>query len=182
MAWSIRNRFDQSSIYQVTDFRAILDKLKRRVSQNTFRHITLLFCMKISEYVKTYTSGRRIIFSDIVEEVAELGAEVMKMSRAGMREEFGDVFHFSQLWLYWRFGLDGEPWRITRRSVEKFIARKAVWNKLYAYVGLPENVSGYLGNYKRIEKVVRQLGRFGIEREKAEEAYVKIVESEKGKT
>ena len=137
----------------------------------------LLFFVKISEYVKSHTSGRRIIFLDVVDELVEFGAEVIKMNLAGMKEEFGDVFHFLQLWLYWRFGCDGEPWRITQHSVKKLMARKLVRNKIYLCVGLPENISGYVGNYTRIEKVVRQLGRFNIAREKAEEAYAKIVAS-----
>ena len=129
----------------------------------------------ISEYVKKYTSGRRFIFTDVLEELAELFAEVAKFDLAGIKDEFGDTLHFFQLWLYWRFGRDCEPWRITQGSINKYISRKAVWNKLYAYVGLPENVSGYLGNYKRIEKVVRQLGRFGVDKERAVDAFNVIV-------
>lgn len=93
----------------------------------------------------------------------------------GIKEEFEDVFHFLQLWLYSRFGMDGEIWKITKNSVRKFMDRKLVWNRLYVSVGLPKNISGYVGNYKKMEKVVNQLQKFGIEKEKAEEAYRKIV-------
>jgi hypothetical protein len=53
--------------------------------------------------------------------------------------------------------------------------RKLIWNEIYAHVGLPENISGYVGNYKKVEKVVRHLRGFGISGEKAEKAYKKVV-------
>jgi hypothetical protein len=131
--------------------------------------------MKISEYVKKYTTGERITLREVFGEVKELFLEVLKLNGVGIKEEFEDVFHFLQLWFYWRFGVDGEIWKITENSVKKFIDRKLIWNKIYAFVGLPENISGYAGNYKKIEKVVNHLRKFGINREKAEEAYNKIV-------
>lgn len=131
--------------------------------------------MKMSQYVKEYTIGEPITFVNVCSEVRELIMEIVKMNKAGIKEEFEDVLHFWQLWLYWRFGLDGEPWNITRHSVQKFMARKLVWNKIYLFVGLPENISGYVGNYKRLEKIARHLRKFGVSREKAGEAYKKIV-------
>lgn len=131
--------------------------------------------MKISEYIKDYTNGQRVKFKEILAEVNELLVEVFKLNFKGMAEEFEDVWHFLQLWLFWRFGLDGETWWISRHSVQKFVNRKKVWNRIYVEVGLSENISGYVGNYKKIEKVINHLAKFGIPKEKAEIAYQKIV-------
>ena len=131
--------------------------------------------MKISQYIKEYTSGESVGFKYVVGEVQELIAEVVKANKDGIKEEFGDVFHFLQLWLYWRYAVDGEVWRVTKSSVKKFMDRKAVWNKIYVAVGLSENISGYVGNYKRLEKVISHLERFGINRETAKVAYERIV-------
>ena len=131
--------------------------------------------MKISEYIKEYTSGERVTFMEVVHEKIELLEEIFKFNKKGIKEEFGDVFHFFQMWLYWRFGLDGKIWKITDKSVQKFMDRKRVWNEIYVYVGLKENVSNFCGNYKRIEKVVNHLQKFGINKEKAEEAFNRIV-------
>jgi hypothetical protein len=131
--------------------------------------------MKISQYVEEYTDGKSIRFHCVMMEVNELIVEILKINWGGIKEEFEDLFHFLQLWLYWRFGIDGEIWKITRHSVKKFMDRKFVWNKIYLSVGLSENISGYAGNYKKIEKVVSQLQRFGVGREKAEEVYKEII-------
>ena len=131
--------------------------------------------MKIGEYVKEYTSGEEIKFKEVVSEIKELLAEISKFNREGMKEELEDVLHFLQLWFFWRFGINEEIWEITENSVKKFIERKKIWNKIYVYVGLKENVSGYVGNYRKIDKVVNHLQKFGINREKAEESYNKIV-------
>jgi hypothetical protein len=131
--------------------------------------------MIIGDYVKEYTSGDRIKFKHILSEVYEFFVEVWKLDKKGMAEEFEDVFHFVQLWLYWRFGLNREIWKITRHSVDKFMGRKAVWNKIYVHVGLTENVSGFVGNYNKVHKVVNHLNKFGISKEKAEEAHQKII-------
>ncbi|MDD4995528.1 MAG: hypothetical protein PHW53_03645 [Patescibacteria group bacterium] len=131
--------------------------------------------MKISQYVKEYTDGGKITFRNILSEIKELAIEMVKFSRAGMAEEYEDVFHFLQLWLYCRFGIDGEIWQITKHSVDKFMKRKLVWNRIYTFVGLEENISGFVGNYKKIEKVVIHLQKFGIDRIEAERAYGQIV-------
>lgn len=131
--------------------------------------------MKISEYIKEYTAGNRITFRFVMLEVSELIVEMLRLDGEGIKEEFGDVFHFLQLWLYWRFGIDGRPWKMTRHSVDKFMGRKKVWNRLYEFVGLPKNISGYVGNYQKKHKVIRQLEKLGISREKAEQAYLAIV-------
>jgi hypothetical protein len=131
--------------------------------------------MKISQYVKEYTSGKRIPFHGVAMEINELIVEIFEMRWKGIKEEFEDVLHFIQLWLYWGFGIDGEIWKITRHSVKKFMDRKLIWNRIYASAGLPENISGYVGNYKKIEKVVSQLKKFGIKRKEAEEIYREII-------
>lgn len=131
--------------------------------------------MKISEYTKNYTDGRPVTVRNILSEVREFAIEVLRWDKEKMSEEFEDVFHFVQLWMYRKFNLDGEIWKITRHSVKKFIDRKSVWNKIYAHVGLPENISGYVGNYKKVEKVIAHLGRFGISKELAVSVHDKIV-------
>jgi hypothetical protein len=131
--------------------------------------------MKISEYVKNYTSGDPVFFHHVILEVKELIVEVTKRNYEGIKEEFEDVFHFLQLWLFWRFKLDGEIWKITKHSVKKFMDRKLVWNKIYVSVSLPENISGYVGNYKKLEKVINHLQRFGIDRKAAIKAHNEIV-------
>lgn len=131
--------------------------------------------MKISQYVKEYTTGERVLFKDIISEAKELVVEVVKMHKGRIGEEFEDVFHFMQLWLYWQFSVDGDIWKITQHSVQKFMERKKVWNAIYVFVGLPENISGYVGNYKKVEKVINHLQKFGVKKEQAEEAYKRIV-------
>ena len=101
--------------------------------------------------------------------------EVCKFDKSGIREEFSDVFHFLQLWLYWRFGINGETWNITEKTVTKCINRKKVWQEIYLFVGIDKNISGYAGNYNKIDKVINHLSKFGISKEKAEEAYDAII-------
>lgn len=131
--------------------------------------------MQIKDYIKEYTLGTKVPFKDVWGEVKEFIAEVVKFDRVGMAEEFQDVFHFLQLWLYWRFGISGEIWGVTEKSVKKFMDRKKVWQEMYAFAGLDKNISNYVGNYKKIEKVIKHLSGFGVSREKAEEAYKIVV-------
>jgi len=131
--------------------------------------------MKISEYIKEYTSDGSIFFREVLWEVKELIIEILKLNKDGVKEEFEDVFHFLQMWLYCKFGIDGEIWKITKNSVKKFINRKLILNKIYVYSGLKENISGYVGNYKKVQKVINQLQKFDINEIKAVEAYEKIV-------
>ncbi|MFA6522237.1 MAG: hypothetical protein WCT24_01430 [Patescibacteria group bacterium] len=134
--------------------------------------------MKISAYIKEYTSGERINLSRVFSEVREYVDEVLKWNKQGMHEEAEDVFHFVQLWMYWRFGIDGEIWKISQHSVQKFMDRKALWQKLYRFVGLDEDISNFCGNNKKIEKVVAHLGKFGVSKGKAEEAFRTVIEKE----
>jgi hypothetical protein len=127
--------------------------------------------MKIGDYIKEYTRGRRITFLDVIREKYEFCAELFKFNRIGISEEFQDVVHFFQLWLYWRFGINGEIWKMSEKSVKKFIDRKKIWQEIYEFVGLDRNISGYVGNYKKVEKVIKHLSDFGIGKEKSEEAY-----------
>lgn len=131
--------------------------------------------MKISQYVVDYTSGEFVFFRYVLLEVKELWDEVVHWNKAGMAEEWEDVLHFFQLWLYWRFKVDGEVWHCTRHSVEKFMNRVQVWHDIYEAAGLPRKSSNFAGNYKKIEKVVKQLGKLGVSKEKAELAYNTIV-------
>ena len=131
--------------------------------------------MKISQYIVEYTSGDRVLFGNIVDEVKEFLEEVFKFNREGMSEEWQDVLHFIQLWLYWRFKIDGEVWKFTKDSVQKFMNRVKVWHDIYEYVGLKKDISNFCGNYKRPEKVVKQLAKFGIDEERAKEAYQRLV-------
>ncbi|PIY63296.1 hypothetical protein COY93_00650 [Candidatus Uhrbacteria bacterium CG_4_10_14_0_8_um_filter_58_22] len=124
-----------------------------------------IFNMKISQYVREFTSNERILPRHIWAEVKEWLVEVWHRNPAGMKEEFGDVFHFLQLWLFWRFRLDGELWPSTRGSTDKFMNRLKTWRRLYAAVGLPEDISNFCGNCSKLEKVVLQLGRFGVDRQ-----------------
>lgn len=131
--------------------------------------------MTIKEYISEYTSGERIKVKHICAEFRELLWEILQHNKQGIGEEFEDVMHFIQLWLYWRFGINGEIWKISQNSVDKFIGRKVIWNKIYEFVGLPKNISGFVGNYNKVEKVIKHLQKFGITKEKAAEAHQKIV-------
>lgn len=163
-------------IYGCGQLRCLRKKLWLTVKK--YRGLSMLVNndMKISEYIKEYTAGNRITFKNVASEIRELIVEVVRMNKEGVKEEFEDTLHFLQLWLYWRFGLDGEIWETTKNSVKKFMDRKLVWNRIYIFVGLAENISGYAGNYKKTEKVINHLQKFGVSREKAEEVYRKIME------
>lgn len=134
--------------------------------------------MLIADYIKAYTSGEAVTFKkEVMSEVHELLVEIFRFNRAGIDEEFGDVMHFTQLWMFWRFGVNGELWSSSMSSVNKFMSRLAVWRELYKEVGLDPVISNFCGNYKKIDKVVKQLGRFGIGCEQAEAAFTKVVGS-----
>lgn len=81
--------------------------------------------MKIGEYVHKYTAGKPITFRNVTTEIREYWSEFQKFNLSGMNEEAGDVLHFLQLWLYWKFGLNGNIWKSTQKSVDKYIARSA---------------------------------------------------------
>lgn len=131
--------------------------------------------MKIEEYTKRYTKGNPITSRYLFGEIKELWVEILNMNKKGVKEEFQDLLHFFQMWLYWKFGLNGKIWRITQSSVDKFMKRRQVWNEIYKYVGLKEDISGYSGNYMKVEKVIFHLGEFGISKDKAEESYREVI-------
>jgi hypothetical protein len=131
--------------------------------------------LKTKEYLENYTGGYGIRFKSVLREILELLNEIIAFDRVKIKEEWQDVLHHFQLWLCWRFGINGEIWKCTEESVAKFVARKQVWRKIYKFAGLDENISNFCGNYKRKEKVIKQLGRFGIEPNLAEKAYNKVV-------
>lgn len=132
--------------------------------------------LRVSEYVANYTSGERVRWAEVWAEVKEFAAEVWKRNLVGMREEWGDVLHFAQLWAYWRFKVNGPLWRGSLGSVKKFMDRLRVWQDLYEHVGLGRHVSNFCGNYHKEEKVVKQLGRLGIDAEKAKAAFHAVVQ------
>lgn len=130
--------------------------------------------MLVSEYVATYTSdfvelhGRK--FRRVMSEVLELLVEIVRLNWKGVKEEFGDVLHLTQLWLY-TFGWDGNLWMWCAR---KFIARQPVWQALYDHAGIPGRAC-VTENYKRLPKVISRLGKNGISPGKALEAYCVVV-------
>lgn len=130
--------------------------------------------MKISEYVKKY-SQRGIPFWWVWGEFKEFIAEVVKWNKKGMAEEWQDFLLGLQGWLWNDFKIDGEIWRACKNSAKKFADREVVWQEIYKYVGLKDLNPGFMGNYKRLEKIVNHLSEFGIDKNKAEEAYQKIV-------
>lgn len=131
--------------------------------------------MRISDYIASYTSGERVPFREVWQEVKELAVELVHLNGKGIREEWQDVLHFFQLWLYWRCKVNGEVWKCTNGSVTKFMNRVAVWRKLYAHAGLDPKISNFAGNYAKLPKVIKQLGKFGVSEERATEAYNEIV-------
>lgn len=131
--------------------------------------------MTIREYIEKFTSKDRVRFKEVWAEVVEFAVEVVKWNKAGMKEEWGDVMHFGQLWAHWRFGLNGTLWKSSLGSVKKFMDRLAVWRDLYAHVGLDRNVSNFCGNCAKEEKVIKQLGKFGIPPEQASAAFNAVV-------
>lgn len=138
--------------------------------------------MKINQYINEYTSGEKILFKHILAEVRELFDEVIKLNGVGIKEEFEDVLHFLQLWLFWKFEMDGEVWRCTKNSVGKFKSRVAVWRDIYEAAGLKRDISNFCGNYKKEEKVILQLGKFGISREVACAVFQKVVVKKENKS
>ncbi|MFH1970940.1 MAG: hypothetical protein ABIJ05_00955 [Patescibacteria group bacterium] len=130
--------------------------------------------MYIKTYIKEYTSGNKIGFNKVFDEIKELFIEIIKFNKKGIKEEYQDVLHFFQLWLYWQFGLNGKLWKSTKESTKKFMARKKMWQEIYKYVELDKNISNFCGNYNKPEKVIKHLSRFGIPEEKSKEAYKKV--------
>ena len=76
--------------------------------------------------------------------------------------------------VYTRFEYDQQLWRTSQNNLEKVQKRKPVWQKIYDHVGVTYE-KNYCGNYSRPEKLVAHLQPFGVSREKALEAYEKIV-------
>ena len=129
--------------------------------------------MKINYFCNEYTHGK-VYFKDIIDEVEEFFEELVKFDREGMKDEFADVISFSQMWLWNQFKINGKLWRLGLRSFNKFISRRKVWEKIYAYVGIKEKCT-YCRNYMRKHKVVKHLSKFNISEKKALKAYGFIV-------
>ena len=130
--------------------------------------------MRVSHYVEHYTHdflaqyGRK--FHRVWMEIVELLQEVARLNLKGIREEFGDVLHLTQLWLY-SYGWDSELWMW---CAKKFIARQAVWQTIFEYVGL-SGTARISANYNREHKVITELAKFGVPEAEAREAYWAIV-------
>ncbi len=134
--------------------------------------------MKIKDYIEQYTAndtGCPIIFKNILEEVWELIEVLIKLKKKKIKEEFSDVLHVFQIWLYNKFGLNGNIWKLSQYSVDKCMKRIVVWRKIYDCVGLDKNISNFSGNYKKLHKVEKQFSRFGICKKEAKKAYKEIV-------
>lgn len=133
--------------------------------------------MKISEYIQNYTSGDEVHFVEIWQEVKEFLEEVVKFNVPAAKEEFSDVMHFIQMYLYWKLGRDGKVWKITEFSLRKFMGRLENWRKLYSEVGLDPMISNFCGNCSKEHKVVKQLAKFGIDEEVAKLAFQKVIKN-----
>ena len=131
--------------------------------------------MKASQYCKEYTTGEYIHLKHTFFELQEMWEEIVKFNWKGIKEEWQDALVYFQCWLYSRFKLDQEMWKISAGSAKKFMDRREVWHDIHEYVGLKREVSNFCGNYQRPEKVVKHLAKFGIGREAALEAYERVV-------
>ena len=131
--------------------------------------------MTIEEYIKKYSRGNRFYFRDVLVEFCELLGAIFKFNRLKIEEEFRDVCVHFQIWLYYQFGIKGEAWAVNMKAAGKYDARQIVWRKIYSFVGLNEDISGYSGNYLKVKKVVNHLARLGVNDEGAKEAHKKIV-------
>jgi len=129
--------------------------------------------MKIKYFSEEYTHGKTY-FKDIIAEVKELFDEIIKYDKEGIKEEFADVVVFIQIWLWGRFGLNGNLWKLGRSSFNKFIKRRKVWEQIYQYVGIKQKCT-ICKNYVKPYKIVRHLKEFGISEKRSLEAYQKVV-------
>ena len=133
--------------------------------------------LKISEYIADYTSGDEVHFVEIWQEIKEFLHELIRFRWHASKEEFSDVLHFIQMYLYWKFGLDRKVWKSTEFSLRKFMGRLENWRKLYAEAGLDPMISNFCGNCSKEEKVVKQLSKFGVDELTAKKAFQKIIKN-----
>ena len=131
--------------------------------------------MKISEYIKKYTKNNKLSFGGVAGEFGEFIVELLKFNKIGIKEEWQDFLLFLQGWLWSDFKIDGEVWKSAKESADKFADRKEIWREIYRHVGLENINSGYVGNYKRVEKVIKHLSDFGIEEKDSKDTFNKIV-------
>jgi hypothetical protein len=132
--------------------------------------------MKISYFVENYTNGKGIFINHITGEIKEVFEEVVKFNFDETKEEIADVLAFTQMYLYCKFGVNGSLWNVALPSFNKFMARKAVWVKMYKKVGLDENVSNFCGNPNRKEKVIKHLANFGVGADQAVLVYSEVIQ------
>ena len=132
--------------------------------------------MKIGQFCKEYTDPElRTGFLRVLDEVGELIGAIFTFDADKIKDEFADVLVLTQIWLYYKHKVDNDLWGGGMSAYSKIMSRRKYWNQIYDFVGLNRTVSYYCGNYLRKRKVVSQLGRFGISKERALEAYEKIV-------
>ena len=132
--------------------------------------------MKIGQFCKEYTDPElRSGFLRVLDEVGELIGAIFTFNPDKIKDEFADVLVITQVWLYYKHKVNDDLWEGGMPAYNKIISRKKYWNQIYDFVGLDRNVSSYCGNYQRKRKVVSQLGRFGVSKERALEAYKEIV-------
>lgn len=131
--------------------------------------------MKTSTFLKEYTADNKMTLGYVLGEIGEFLGEVLRWNFPEMKKEWHDVMITTQLWLYSKFKIDGEMWKVAQPSVDKVVKRKAVWQDLYEFAGLQRGISNYCGNHDRLEKVLKHLESFGISEKKALEAFEKIV-------
>ena len=132
--------------------------------------------MKIGQFCKEYTDPElRTGFLRVLDEVGELIGALFTFNPDKIKDEFADVLVLVQIWLYYKHKVDDNLWEGGVPSYNKIMLRRDYWKQIYDFVGLDRNVSSYCGNYKRERKVVSQLGRFGVSKERALEAFNGVV-------
>ena len=130
--------------------------------------------MLISEYYVQYTDQKKFGLGYALEELVELLTETATGHWREIPGEVSDISIYLQLWMYTHFEYDQQLWSTSHRNLEKVQKRKPVWQKIYGHVGVAYE-KNYCGNYSRPEKLVAHLHQFGVSREKALEAYERVV-------
>ena len=131
--------------------------------------------MRISEVIWRYTHRKKMTIGRVWLEVIELWEALVALDWRGVKEELGDVMHFLQIWLFWRFALDSKVWFFTVPTIKKFSDRLVVWQQIYVAAGLSANIVGSTANYRRQHKVVKRLTQLGVSESMAIKAYNQVV-------
>jgi len=111
--------------------------------------------MRVSEFIKRYSSGTPYKFRDFASEVWELVEACAKFDVDGIVEEFGDSVMTFQLWLAWVLPFDWEMC-VPDYVYRKFDARMKAWEDIFSKEGLtfyPKyliNGANYAREHKRV--------------------------------